>query len=112
VNRRDPDFDPDLRDLLADSVAPSPLRPMWPYVQRRLRADRPVPSRRFTWSWAVGTGALATAGFAIGLLFGSAGTSLPNAEESFWGDLGSSFAEGSPFALDSFYERVEPEEGS
>jgi hypothetical protein len=54
----------------------------------------------------MGSGALATAGFAIGILCagGPAGTA---SEESFWGDLGSSFAEGSPYPLYSLYESLE-----
>jgi len=118
VNSSHSDLPPDLLDLFAESEPSAPLRPMWPHVQARLRGDRPSPRRSWSWSWAVGSGALATAGFAIGLLFGAGNPGAGNppassaVEESFWGDLGSSFAEGSPFALYSLYERLESEEGS
>jgi len=107
MNRPHSNSEPDLGALIHDSDAAQPLRPMWPYVQSRLHAGR-----RRGWSLAFGSGALATAGFALGLLFGQ-GSNLPaSADEELWSNLGASFAEGSSFTLDAVYEQLDAEDGS
>jgi len=79
---------------------------MWPYVQSRLQ------DRRAGWSVAFGSGALATAGFALGLLLGQGAEMQGGAQEELWSSIGSSFAEGSSLTLDAVYEHLDAEDGS
>jgi hypothetical protein len=107
MNRPHSDSEPDLGALIHDPNGSAPLRPMWPYVQSRLQQGR-----RSGWSVAFGSGALATAGFALGLLLGQGAEMQGGAEEELWSSLGSSFAEGSSFTLDAVYEHLDGEDGS
>ena len=107
MNRQHSDSEPDLGSLIHDPNAAAPLRPMWPYVQSRLQQ-----SRRSGWSVAFGSGALATAGFALGLLLGQGAEMQGGGQEELWSSLGASFAEGSSFTLDAVYEHLDAEDGS
>jgi len=107
MNRPHLPSEPDLGALISDRDAPAPLRPMWPYVQRRLQVER-----RPGWSFVFGSGALATAGFALGLLLGQ-GADVQRTDEELWNSLGASFAEGSSLTLDAVYQQLdETEDGS
>ena len=106
MNRPPSHSDPDLGALLHEPDASGPLRPMWPHVQSRLHAQR-----RPGWSFAFGSGALATAGFALGLLLGQGPSGPSNADAELWSSLGASFAEGSA-TLDAVYEQLDAEDGS
>lgn len=107
MNRPPAHSEPDLGALIRDPDAPPPLRPMWPYVQSRLHAGR-----RPSWSLAFGSGALATAGFALGLVLGQSASLPASADEELWSSIGASFAEGSSFTLDAVYEQLDAEDGS
>ena len=98
----------DMSSLLSGDPEVHPLRPMWPAVQSGLRREnRPV----WTLPFAIGSGALATAGLALGIWAGTLLTPVPGVvEEDLWIASGSTLTQDSVSLYDSTLEPAE--EGS